>query len=195
MKQPRITPLPQKEMRQDWLDILKKLPGNGLKGKHAPVNVLGTLMKHDELVGHYLDYWVTAKNVARLNARAQELIILRIAVHYNCDYVWGHHVPPALEAGLSREEIQKVPFDIVCEEWSDYDLALLTAADELVLNRCIPDNAWNNLTGHLSEYEQLDFIHVVTQYVFFSTINNTFQVALEKGIERIPLKQNVINVA
>ncbi len=194
MKKPRITPLPSAEMRKDWLDTLDKLPGNGLKGKHAPVNVLGTLMKHTDLIGHYLEYWVSAKNVAELNARAQELIILRIAIHYDCDYVWGHHIPPALESGLSRGEIELIPFDINAADWSSYDQVLLKATDELILNRAIKDGTWGELSTYLSEHECLDFIHLVTQYVFFSSVNNTFQVELESGIERIPAEDNVKSI-
>lgn len=182
----RVVPIKPEEMKKEHLDIISALPGDGLKGKFAPVNVLGTLMKHTGLVGDFLQYWVASKNSAKLSARDQELVILRIAIHYQSDYVWGHHVPVGLEVGLTQEEIDRVVNADITNNWSEYDQALLKATDELILQRQVSDSAWENLSVHLDEYELMDFIHVVTQYIFFSVVNNTFRVELEESIEKIP---------
>lgn len=40
-----------------------------------------------------------------LTVREQELVILRIALHYDCNYVWNHHVPVAMEFGINQTEL------------------------------------------------------------------------------------------
>ncbi len=65
-------------MQADWLATLARIPGEGLKGKYAPVHVLGTLMHNPRTMGPFLDYWVTSKLEMAYSVREQELVILRM---------------------------------------------------------------------------------------------------------------------
>jgi len=57
----RLVPLDAEKMPAECKDILKKIPGDALKGRHAPVNVLGTLIYNPGTLVQFLDYWVTSK--------------------------------------------------------------------------------------------------------------------------------------
>ncbi len=50
----------------------------------------------------FLEYWVTSKSEMGFSVREQELIILRMGVLYQYDYVWMHHVPVDREFGVSE---------------------------------------------------------------------------------------------
>ena len=100
----KVNPKDVDSMRPEWLEILQRIPGDGLKGKYAPRNVLGMLMYNPDTLGPFLDYWVTSKQKMGLTVREQELVILRMALHYDCNYVWKHHVPVALEFGINQTE-------------------------------------------------------------------------------------------
>jgi 4-carboxymuconolactone decarboxylase len=181
----RIVSLPVKSMHQDWINTISKLPGEGLKGHFAPVNVLGVLMNSPQNFGSFLEYWVSSKHEMKLTAREQELIILRVGCLYQCDYVWGHHVPPALESGLSRVEIEQIKQESDLSEWSDRESVLLIATDELVDLKNISEDTWSKLLHHLDSHQAVDLIMLVTQYIFFALVNNSFRVELEDGIESI----------
>ena len=66
MTTPRITPLPITALRPEWEATMARIPGKGLKGENAPVNVVGTLMHAPNTLGTFLEYWVTAKQVMKI---------------------------------------------------------------------------------------------------------------------------------
>lgn len=188
----RITSLPIESMQQDWIKTIEKLPGKGLKGQFAPINVLGVLMNSPRNFGSFLEYWVSSKHEMKLTAREQELIILRVGCLYQCDYVWGHHVPPGLEAGLSHAEMTQIKLESDLTIWSDRENALLLATDELVNLKNISEDTWAVLKHHLDDHQMIDLVMLVTQYIFFALVNNSFQVNLEEGIEKISTHSSAI---
>ena len=44
INKPRLVPMDTDKMSVECKEILKRIPGDALKGRYAPVNVLGTLM-------------------------------------------------------------------------------------------------------------------------------------------------------
>lgn len=183
---PRLIPLNTDDMPEQWQDIIKRIPGDALKGNYAPVNVLGTLMYEPMIMGQFLDYWVTSKLKMSFSVREQELIILRMAVHYNCNYVWKHHVPVAIEFGVNDEELQAVKTIPLPPVFSSREEALLVLTDEVVMNRNINNEKWELMKKELSDREILDFIHIISQYVLFTLTNNILRVDVEPGLKDIP---------
>ena len=182
----RIPPLPMSEMRDEWKKTLERLPGAGLKGLYTPVNVFGTLMYNPRTMGSFLDYWVTSKLEMGLSGREQELIILRMAYHYKCNYVWKHHIPAAKEFGASDTEIEAVKTSPLPSVFSARQYALLMLTDEMVEQRTVRDEVWTKWNGDLKRSELIDLVSIVSQYVFFSLLNNSIQIELEEPLKKIP---------
>lgn len=182
----RIKPLPMNRMRDDWNKILDRLPGEGLKGKYSPVNVFGTIMHNPGTFGPFIDYWVTSKLMMGFTGREQELIILRMGVLFNCDYVWKHHVPVAREYGVTDTELAAVKAKTLKPLFSARELALLMLTDEMVRHRTIRDKAWNKWSSELKESEMIDLISLVSQYVFFALLNNGLRVEIEDPLKQTP---------
>ncbi len=176
---PRTPPLPISELRPEWEATLARIPGAGLKGVNAPVNVLGTLMHAPATLGTFLDYWVTAKQVMSLSVREQELVILRMGVLYRCEYVWRHHVPVGREFGVTDAELEGVRTGELGAFPSPRERALLALTDELVERRTLGDDAWNTHASVLPRETVLELIGLVAQYVLFALTNNAFRVELE----------------
>jgi 4-carboxymuconolactone decarboxylase len=178
---PRIAPRSVDAMRSDWLDILARIPGTGLKGSGFPRNALGTLMLNEETFGPFLEYWVTCKEHMSLSVREQELVILRMGVLYASNYVWMHHVPVAREFGVSEDELHAV-------RTARYgalparERALLALTDELVEARTISREAWTVNRPLLGDVEIVDLVQLVAQYVLFALMNNAAQVSVEEGV-------------
>lgn len=181
----RIPPLPMSEMRDEWIKTLEKLPGAGLKGLYTPVNVFGTLMYNPQTMGSFLEYWVTSKLKMGLSGREQELIILRMAYHYRCNYVWKHHIPAAKEFGATDKEIEAVKSSPLPPVFSTREYALLNLTDEMVDHRTIGDEAWTKWNGDLKRSDLIDLVSIVSQYVFFTLLNNSIQIDLEEPLKKI----------
>ena len=181
-KTPRLVPLDTSTMSPRSKEILKRIPGDALKGNYAPVHVLGTLMYNPGTLEQFLDYWVTSKLKMGLTVREQELVILRMAVHYRCNYVWKHHVPVALEFGVTDDLLAAVKQFPLPQVFNTREEALLQLTDELVTERDIRDDVYENYHGQLRDSELIDLISLVSQYVFFSLANNALRVEIEPAL-------------
>jgi alkylhydroperoxidase family enzyme len=166
-------------------EILKRIPGDALKGKFAPVNVLGTLMYNPETLEPFLNYWVTSKSRMGLTVREQELVILRMAVHYRCEYVWKHHVPVAVEFGVTENMLEWVRLSPLPSGFTAREEALLALTDELVTERDIRDEVFERYRSRLSDSDLVDLISLVSQYVFFSLFNNALRIQVEPALREI----------
>jgi len=182
---PRIPPRSMDELRPEWLRILERIPGDGLKGTGFPRHVLGAIMHNPDTLETFLDYWVTAKSKMGLSVREQELVILRMACLYQSDYVWKHHVPVAREFGISHEELAAVH---AARHWhfKAREAALLTLTDEMMEFRTIGVEAWVAHRPALTERDMVDLISLISQYVFFALMNNALQVQVEEGVAGEP---------
>lgn len=182
----RVKPIPPSQWKEEWTAIIGGLPGDSLKGKYYPYNVMGTIAYQNDLFSHFMKYWVASKTALHLTVRAQELIILRMAVLNDCDYVWGHHVPVALEGGLARTEINRILDDIDHSDWNPEEYVMLSMVDEMYLSKKLSNESWQKANHFFDAHQIMDIITVISQYVYFSLVNNVFQVELEAGIEALP---------
>jgi 4-carboxymuconolactone decarboxylase len=108
-----------------------------------------------------------------LSAPVQELIILMIAVHQQCDFEWDSHIAKALQAGLSLDTVRALgagerPGDLTDELSVVYD-----AVNELITRRRISDGAFNGLKSHLGEEQLMEIVGIAGYYTALSMILNT----------------------
>ena len=185
LNKPRLVPVDMDKMPEECKEILERIPGDALKGKYAPVNVLGTLMYNPDTMKPFLDYWVTSKLKMGLSVREQELVILRMAVHYRCNYVWKHHVPVAVEFGVTQEELELVRKFPLPSGFSAREEAMLILTDYLVNDRDLTDEIYAKYGRELKGPELVDLISLVSQYVLFALMNNVLRVDVESSLEGI----------
>lgn len=186
MTAPKIAPLPMESMQAGWQATLDRIPGDGLKGRYAPRNVLGTLMHAPNTLGVFFEFWVTAKQRMTLSVREQELVILRMGVLYGSEYVWRHHVPVAREFGLTEAELEGVRTGNIAALPTAREQALVALTGELVEHRTLSDAAWSEHGESLPHDTLLELISLVAQYVLFALTNNVYRVALEEPMLEIP---------
>jgi len=181
----RLKPIPREKLSSEFGDLFKDLPNLSLTKEDSPVNVFGVVVQNPELAKYFIPYWVKSKTLLNLSVREQELIILRMAYLYKCDYVWGHH-DPIMRKEMDEKQILQIPMGDK-GEWDDKDRALLRATDSLVKKANLTKRDWSRLKKYYSEVQILDIITVVSQYVFFAAVNNTFGVRLETdSLPRLP---------
>src|SRR5437764_13814436 len=129
---PRIPPLTPDERNEQQRELL-----GGVGALTGPAtNIFDTLVRHPGLFRKWLPFGGKLLS-GKLPARDRELLILRTAWHCRAAYEWGQHVGIAKSAGVTDDEIARVPAGPPAEGWSTSDRVLLPAADELPPDPCI----------------------------------------------------------
>jgi len=184
--EPRIAPLSTDDLRPEWVEILERTPGKGLKGEGFPRNLLGVLMHNQETFGPFLDYWVTSKSKMGLTVREQELVILRMAVLYRSEYVWKHHVKVGREFGVGDTELDAIRHGSYTAFAAGRERALLELTDAFMNERSLSPELWSRTKSVLGSRDFVDLISLVSQYVLFGLTNVCMQVQVERALADLP---------
>jgi alkylhydroperoxidase family enzyme len=134
-------------------------------------------------------YWAYTGNFVRYNTiptRDRELLILRTAWLSRGDYIWGRHNVIGQEAGLTAEEISRVTDGPDAAGWSNFDVALLTAADELHTSRFVSQATWTTLGERYTESELREVVLIVGNYTQLAMFQNTLGAQLGPDFEGLP---------
>jgi 4-carboxymuconolactone decarboxylase len=122
---------------------------------------------------------------ATLDARARELLIMRIGWLCRSDYEWATHAPAGRRAGMTAADVDH----IIAGPQAGADSLpdnLLRAVDELYADDTISDSTWQALAVQLNAKQLLDLLITTGGYRMVSMSLNTFGVQLEPGGERLP---------
>jgi hypothetical protein len=90
------------------------------------------------------------------------------------------------DAGLTQMEISRITMDPNETEWTDFEAALLTAADELHTSRFVSDATWKTLAQRYSESQRREVVLIVGNYTQLSMFHNTLGAQLEPGVSGLP---------
>ena len=174
--EPRVAPLTDEELPAD----VKSTFGDG-----PILNIFRTLANHPGLMKRWLVFGNHVLAKSTLPPRERELVILRIGWLCRSGYEWGQHVGIGLGAGLTQEEIDRIPLGSRSPEWGNLDRALLDATDELHGDAFISDGTWARL-AELSDPQKMDLVFAVGQYNLVSMALNSFGVQPEPGLPSLP---------
>jgi alkylhydroperoxidase family enzyme len=164
-----------------------KLEGDGprSKGENKPLNILGTIAHHPNLLGPFLGFAATLAMRGVLSRRHSELLALRAAWNCRSPFEWGHHVLYARAAGMSDEEIARVAADTQ-SGWTEEERDLLTAADELHTRQDLSEQTWQRLRERFSDAQLVEIPFVVGHYTMLSMVANATGVPLEADLPALP---------
>jgi alkylhydroperoxidase family enzyme len=168
---PRVTPLPTQQWDQSvYRALAVLLPADRLNPADAGT-ILSTLARHPKLAEAYLHFNAYVLTGSTLSARVREVAILRTVVHRECPYLWDHHIPLALRAGLTVHDVDGVSRGQVSDE---LDAAIVAAVDELDEHSTITSPTWRRLAGHLDERQRMDLVFAVGAYALLAAVVNSF---------------------
>jgi alkylhydroperoxidase family enzyme len=177
LEKPRLAPLERDEFPEEV---------EGLFGDGPVLNIFRTLAHHPKLMKRWLVFGnhILAKN--SLSARDRELAILRVGWLCDAEYEWAQHTGIALNSDITQAEIDRVAKGPNAKGWSDREVALLQATDELVNDSFISDETWQKLSGFYDKEQLIDLVFTVGQYNLVSMALNTLGVQLEDGVKGFP---------
>ncbi|MCU1401506.1 MAG: Carboxymuconolactone decarboxylase family protein [Acidimicrobiales bacterium] len=179
---PRIEPADESQWDEDSRPVLENLRNLGLVG----FNIMKTLANHPKLMKRFLVFGNHVLYRNSLPPRERELLILRTGFVCASGYEWAQHVVVGRAAGLTDDEIKRIPDGPGAPGWSATDRALLRAADEQVETKFISDAVWAELAGTWNVHQLMDLVFTVGQYTVVSMALNIFGVQLEPTTERFP---------
>lgn len=172
----RLTPLPAEE----WDDGARAALASLIPAERAnPVgagNVLSTMARHPDLTAAYLPFNAYLLTRSTLSPRVREVALLRVVQRGNCGYLWSHHIPIALRAGLTETEIE----DIRCGHCTDRtDQAVVQAVDDLCGDSTISQPTWDLLGELFTQQQCMDLTFTIGGYLLLALAVNTFGVQEE----------------
>lgn len=176
----RVRPLADEELDEQQQELLRPVLSSG-----PTQNIFRTLVRHTGLFRKWSPFGGKLLN-GKLPARERELAILRVGWLCRSDYEWGQHVPIGRRAGLTDDEIARIPKGPGAAEWSELDRAILRAADELHDEACISDATWARLAEEYDEKQLIELVMCIGHYHLVSFALNTFGVEREEGVVGLP---------
>jgi len=182
LEKPRISPLAESQWNEEQTELLtphKRSDGTIL-------NVLATIGRHSKFSERYLPFAVYVLREQTLPDRDREMLILRIGWLCQAKYEFGQHTLMGKQAGLTDKDILRITRGPDDPGWSEFDSALIRAADELHHNAIISDATWNALSKRFNEKQLMDVVFTVGQYNMVSWALNSFGVQLEEGVPGFP---------
>ena len=141
-----------------------------------PPAVFLTLGRHRRLFRGWLHFAGKMMPGGRLPRRETELVILRVAALTGSEYEATQHRRLARRAGLTADEIDRVPAGPTAPGWSERDRLLLEVTDELHAQRDLGDATWARLRGTFDEPTCIEVLMLVGHYEMLATTLGTLRV-------------------
>jgi alkylhydroperoxidase family enzyme len=166
-----------------------------LRSPHAPppaatatgarpraLNVLGMFAHHPELARALFTFNAHLLWSSSLSDRDRELVILRVAAVRDAEYEFAQHVVQGRSAGLSGTEIERVVAGPTEPGWTDDEVALLAAVDELLADARIGDATWTALSSRRDTRQMMDLVFTVGAYELLAMAFRTFDLELDADL-------------
>ena len=118
----------------------------------------------------------TGGGVAEMLLR--EVALLREVHRSHCGYLWSHHIPIALHAGLTEFEIEDIRSGR-CVDGTDQ--AVIQAVDDLTCHSTISQATWDLLGELFTEQQCMDLTFTIGGYLLLALAVNTFGIQEEHG--------------
>lgn len=169
----RVPYLSKEDLPQEYQELFEvdeDDPNDGL------VNVLRAMANNPRLLKAWSDWtWTLFDETG--DSRLRELVILAVAKEVESRYVWHQHVRPALEAGVSREEILSIDGGDF-EAFPPAELAALQYSTSLVAGR-IDDGIHAELENFFNQDVIVAIGILASEYLQASTMIDAWAVELE----------------
>lgn len=146
----------------------------------APPAIFLTLARHRPLFRGWLHFAGKLMPGGRLRRRDSELVILRVAHLCGSDYEAAHHRRLGRRAGLTTEEIDRVPAGPSATGWTDTQRLLLEVTDELHATEDLSDETWARLAAAYDEATCIEVLMLVGHYRMLATTLHTLRVEVDR---------------
>ncbi len=173
MTTPRIPPLDVSSLDDEAQKVLQPMLEAG-----RPWNIFLTLARHPDLARRWLVFSNHVLFKSTIPAREREIAILRTGWLCQSEYEWAQHELIGDDAGLTKEEIERIKTG-ASAGWGTLDALIINAADELFEEKKISNMTWNALKSFWDDQQMMDLVFAIGQYTLVSMALRTFEVPLD----------------
>ena len=154
---PRIAPVSEPDEEQSELLSKTLLTKSG-----RPLNLFATLAHNPRLLKRFNMLGGFFLRHGTLPERERELVILRVAGLTGSEYEHAQHVVLGIEAGLSRDEIDRTAGPV--DAWTGDDRTLMQFVDEMVASDGASVTTWDDLARRFRQDQMLELVLLVGFY-------------------------------
>ncbi len=152
------------------------------------LGVWSTCANAPGLCNAWLEFTDYLLRESSLPIRDRELLILRIGYLNQGAYEWAAHRGLALSVGINEDELKDITIGSSADSWSEWDSALLKAAEELHESALVSDETWANLTRRYDNRQMMEVVFTVGQYNLVAMYLNSLGVQFEEGWIGFPVE-------
>ncbi len=148
-----------------------------IAGDHAKFNFARVMVQHPQLYKSFIPFAEQLMRRSGLPPRDREILLLRTLALCHEAYEAPHHVLIARQVGMTDLEIAAARAG--GGDLPAFDRALLRAAEELVLDRCVSDTTWRMLAQRYSQAQLMEVVFLVGAYTMSSMATNSFGIPID----------------
>jgi 4-carboxymuconolactone decarboxylase len=164
---PRIPPVPAATFTEEQ---------KALVGDWATLNFSRVIVEHPALYRALMPLIGKLISGSDLPPRDREILVLRTLALCEEVYETQHHILIARKAGMTEAEIEAARTGAAV---LPFDQALVRAAEELVHDRCISDQIWQQLMQRYSRIQLMEVVSLVGGYTLMAMLTKSFGIQLE----------------
>ena len=147
---------------------------SGARGRISPL--YSVLLNSPLLASGWEQFFTIIRQKTSVPARLRELVILRIAVLNGADYEFEAHVPHALAAGMTQEQVSKLKANRI-ESLQAVERLVLQYTDAMTRDLVVPDALYAQLDKAFDVKTLVELTATIAAYNMVSR----FLVALRIG--------------
>ena len=118
-------------------------------------------------------------NRAKLDHKYRELAIIRVSLLFGSKYEWAHHVPIAIQSGVTKKQLESI------EDWTDSELftseekIILAYTEEVVRKNEPSKETYNQASAFLDHSSLVELTFSIGYWSMVAKFLRTFQVDIE----------------
>ena len=118
-------------------------------------------------------------NRAKLDHKYRELAIIRVSLLCGSKYEWAHHVPIAIQSGVTKKQLESI------EDWTDSELftseekIILAYTEEVVRKNEPSKETYNQASAFLDHSSLVELTFSIGYWSMVAKFLRTFQVDIE----------------
>lgn len=148
-------------------------------------NMTRMMVNHPDFYRVFVPFVDKLMSRSLLPHRDREILILRTLVLCDESYEEHHHVRIAQTLGMSAAEVEAVKTGAGVA-LPAFDRMLVRAAEELVNDRCLSDEAWGTLAKTYNVDQMIEVVFLVGTFTMLSMATNSLGMPLDDQASTIP---------
>lgn len=154
-------------------------------------NLYRVLGRAPKMFRAWIDFAWPLRLQATSSRTIRELLILRGAQVSKTDYEWAHHIPLALEAGVTQAQIDALASWQTSDVFTAPEKAAIRLAEEVTRGPAASADCIETLKQNFSDAEVVELVLTASFYVCVGRFLKSMDIDLEPDFEALRLNEKM----